>query len=85
MQTGIEQRDDLSVPALTSIVGAGRLLSVGRTKVYELIDGGELEVVNIGRRRLVVVASIHAYVERLREEPRQANGRRARRTRSRAS
>lgn len=30
----------------------------GRTKLYELIGGGELETVTIGRRRLVCVSSL---------------------------
>ena len=51
---------------LTSIPKGGNRIGVGRSKTYELINDGELETVNIGKRRLIVVASIDAYVERLR-------------------
>jgi hypothetical protein len=34
----------LLVPVLT----AGRMLGIGRTKVYELVGDGELELVHIG-------------------------------------
>lgn len=41
-------------------------ISIGRTKGYELLDSGELESVYVGRRRLVVVESLEAFVDRLR-------------------
>ena len=54
-------------PALLTIVpGTTGRLSCGRTTVYKLIESGELETVNIGRRRLVVAESVDAYVARLR-------------------
>ena len=52
-------------PFLVSIVEAGRMLGLGRTKIYDLVKQGELEVVSIGRRRLVSVASVKAFVARL--------------------
>lgn len=57
--------DTLSKLLLT-IADTGPTIGVGRTKVYELIDAGELETVNIGRRRLVVAESVDQYVKRLR-------------------
>jgi excisionase family DNA binding protein len=47
---------------LCSIPEAAKALGVGRSKVYELIGEGRLETRNIGRRRLVRTASIHALV-----------------------
>lgn len=41
-----------------SITDAAKVLSLGRTSVYELIRTGELETRKMGRRRLVTVASI---------------------------
>ena len=58
--------DSLQPPLLLPIVGAARLLGIGRSTVYELIASGELEVVHIGRSARVPVAAIEAYVERLR-------------------
>ena len=43
---------------LLSISDAAKSLSLGRSKVYELISAGRLETVTIGRRRLVRVESI---------------------------
>ncbi len=51
---------------LTIVPGTTDRLSCGRTTVYKLIEAGELETVNIGRRRLVVAESVDRYVERLR-------------------
>jgi hypothetical protein len=38
---------------------------IGRTKLYELGDAGEIEMVKIGRRSFVTTRSIAAYVDRL--------------------
>ena len=51
-------------PALISINEAAVELGVGRTKTYELIDDGDLETINIGRRRLIVHSSIGRLIER---------------------
>lgn len=51
---------------LLSIQEAARSLGVGRTKTYELISAGEIEVVHIGRCARVPVDAVEAYVERLR-------------------
>lgn len=45
-------------PVLCSIADAARMLGIGRTKAYELIDDGSLATVSIGARRLVKVESI---------------------------
>jgi excisionase family DNA binding protein len=46
---------------LCSIPEAAEALGLGRSKLYELIAGGSIETVTIGRRRLVRVASIRAF------------------------
>lgn len=45
-------------PVLCSIADAARMLGIGRTKAYELIEEGALATVSIGARRLVKVHSI---------------------------
>lgn len=45
---------------LCSIPDAARALGLGRSKVYGLMDAGQLETVTIGRRRLIRVASVRA-------------------------
>lgn len=47
-------------PVLCSIPDAAKALSLGRSKVYELISENQLETVTIGRRRLVRVESVRA-------------------------
>lgn len=60
--TGIMAADSITV----RIPEAAELLGIGRTKVYALINAGEIDAVKIGGSTLVVVASIHALVERQR-------------------
>ncbi len=71
---------------LVGILDTAKLIGGGRTRVYELMDNGELESVKQGRRRLITRASIEAYVKRLVEASRAGRraagldmGRRARR------
>lgn len=50
-------------PVATSINGAARALSLGRTSIYQLIKEGRLETVKLGRRTLIKVASIRALID----------------------
>lgn len=50
-------------PVLCSIADAARMLAIGRTKAYELIDDGALVTITIGTRRLVKVDSIKRLAE----------------------
>jgi excisionase family DNA binding protein len=52
----------LLVPVLT----AARMLGIGRTKVYELVGQGDIELVHIGCRALIPVDSVHSFAARLR-------------------
>jgi len=52
-------------PALLRLPDACRFLSLGRSKVYELIARGDLEVVKIGSRTLVPMASLEKFVRTL--------------------
>jgi len=40
---------------------------IGRTTLFELINGGQLERVNIGRRGFITTKSLTAYVDSLSE------------------
>jgi excisionase family DNA binding protein len=40
-------------------------LGVSRTTVYQLLSGGQLPSVKIGRRRFVTAAALTAYIEGL--------------------
>lgn len=45
---------------LVSIPESCRLLSVGRTTVFQLLQSGELQKVKIGRRTLIKRQSVYA-------------------------
>ena len=49
---------------LVSIETATKLLGIGRTTVYDLINRGELRSTKIGRRTLLAVEDIDAFVDR---------------------
>lgn len=52
--------------ALLNVEEAARRLGIGRTKMYALISDGDVESVNIGRRRLVPPECLNDYVKSLR-------------------
>lgn len=49
---------------LVSIELAAELLGIGRTTVYDLVNRGELRSTKIGRRTLLAVDDIDAFVDR---------------------
>jgi len=50
-------------PLAVSVEDASRLTSLGRSTVAELISQGKLKTVAIGRRRVVLYASIEALLQ----------------------
>ena len=50
-------RDSLK-PITVTVAEAKRLSGLGHTKLWELIGSGVLETVRVGRRRLVIYASL---------------------------
>jgi excisionase family DNA binding protein len=57
---------DKVAPICLRVDLAMRMLGIGKTKLYHLIAAGELETVHIGRRTLILQASIDAMIDRLR-------------------
>jgi excisionase family DNA binding protein len=57
-------------PLLLTVVEAAAMLGVGRTTAYELIAGGKLQVVHIGRSARVPLVAVHRYVDGLVSPPR---------------
>jgi len=55
--------DMLPEPVTVRIPVAMRMLGVGRTKLYELMDDGTIATIKVGRSRLVVARSIRDFVE----------------------
>jgi excisionase family DNA binding protein len=52
-------------PLLVNVKEACRMLHVGRSTFYKLIQTGEIGTVHIGASRRIVVADLVAYVEAL--------------------
>ena len=59
---------DRTASMLLTIPAAARVLSIGRTKTYELIGRGDLEVVHIDGSARVPIDAVRSYVEQLRAE-----------------
>lgn len=57
-----------NAPIFISVVEAGRMLGIGRSRVYELLSQDRLTAVRLGGRRLVKVESIHALAAALEAE-----------------
>lgn len=51
-------------PIVVSARDAAVILGIGRTKIFELINCGQLKTIKIGRRTLVTMASIRALVDK---------------------
>jgi len=58
---------DSGRPVAVSVEEAASLLGIGRTLAYQLVLAHELRSVKVGRRRLVIRASIEEYLSRLEE------------------
>ncbi|MFM9851776.1 MAG: helix-turn-helix domain-containing protein [Sphingomonadaceae bacterium] len=53
-------------PLCVRVNVAARMIGLGRTKLYELIGNGEIEVIKVGKATLVTTASLNAMIERRR-------------------
>jgi len=58
--TSAEQIAPLSV----SVEDAARIVGYSRSGVYELIASGDLKAFKVGRRRLILMTELKAWVER---------------------
>ncbi len=56
---------DEITPRLLEVSTAAELLSIGRSLCYELIGSKKLQSCKIGRRRLVPLAAIDAFIDDL--------------------
>lgn len=46
-----------------SVAEAAALLSIGRVTLYKLLGAGELPSFVVGRRRLIAIADLRAFIE----------------------
>lgn len=56
--------ENARAPLLISVPEAARLLSIGRNTAYDLIAAGTLPSIKLGRRRLVSVIALEAWIAR---------------------
>jgi excisionase family DNA binding protein len=54
---------NLPEPIAYSVADACRVSSLGRTRLYQLIGEGRLEVRKVGKRTLIPAASLRALIE----------------------
>ena len=57
---------NFAAPITVRVPGALQLTGLSRTKLYALIKAGEIEIIKVGGATLIVVESIHRFVERSR-------------------
>ena len=51
-------------PLCVRILVAAQMLGIGRTKVYQLINAGELETIKLGESVLITTESLGSFVAR---------------------
>ncbi|WP_371917671.1 helix-turn-helix domain-containing protein [Pseudomonas gelidaquae] len=59
---------NLLAPISVGIEEAARLIGVARSMLYEMIKKGEIQTFKLGRRRLVRVKTLEAFVKRQAQE-----------------
>ena len=59
---GMESKDRPPIMAIR-VQEACRTISIGRTKLYELINAGDLDVVKVGRATLITMSSLQRLIE----------------------
>jgi excisionase family DNA binding protein len=52
------------LPLCVRVNVAARMIGIGRTKFYELISNGEVEVIKLGTATLITTASLNAMIAR---------------------
>jgi excisionase family DNA binding protein len=64
MAEGVPEDAVVSRPLTVRIPEACRLTGIGRSKLYELIAAGEIEIVKVGAITLVPVSSLTSFLRR---------------------
>jgi len=55
-------------PLAVGVEDAARVVGYSRSGVYELIASGDLKAFKLGRRRLILMAELKAWIERAAKE-----------------
>lgn len=59
----MEQANQIA-PLSVSVEDAARIVGYSRSGVYELIAAGDLKAFKLGRRRLILMTELKAWIER---------------------
>ena len=62
------EADSIGLPLLLTVEEAATLLRLGRTHTYQLVMGGRIPSLKLGRRRLVVRSGLENFVRKLVDE-----------------
>jgi excisionase family DNA binding protein len=57
--------NSINMPLAVAPAEAAKMLSIGKTRLYEMIGAKDIPVIKIGRRTLIRVRDIEAYLDRL--------------------
>ena len=57
-----------NAPLSVGVEEAGRILGISRSATYEFIAVGKIKTFKIGRRRLVLMSELKAFIERIAKE-----------------
>lgn len=66
-----ETSSPLLPPLAVAPADGARIIGVGRTKFYELLNSGALRSFKVGNRRLVTMTTLREYVAKLEAEAQQ--------------
>lgn len=55
-------------PLSVGVEDAARMIGVARSMLYEILARGEIESFKLGRRRLILVKNLEAYINRQAKE-----------------
>ena len=75
-EASVDTHRACETPICVRVSRAMAMLDIGKTKLYELVGSGDLEAIRIGRRTLILQASIDALINRLRSPPAESNSQR---------
>jgi len=67
MNDRTDRDGDAPAPLTVRIKEACRMTGIGRSKLYELIAEGEIEIVKVGTITLVPVAGLQTFIQRNKE------------------
>jgi len=62
----LRSNDGATIPITVTIPEFKRISGISRSRIYELLDAGELHSVHIGVRRLIIIQSYLDLIERQR-------------------